>query len=135
MKVLIVDDEPLARERLDRMVRAVDGFQVVGQAGNGQEALVAAEQTAPDVVLMDVRMPGMDGLAVAQHLAELDVPPAVIFCTAYDDYAVEAFTSQAIGYLLKPIKQADLIAALQRTRRVNKVQLAELQQLTPPGSE
>lgn len=135
MKVLIVDDEPLARERLDRMVKAVEGFRVVGQAGNGQEAIIAAEQTSPDVVLMDVRMPGMDGLAAAQHLAELEVPPALIFCTAYDDYAVEAFSSQAIGYLLKPVKQAALSAALQRTRRVNKVQLAELQHLAPlPGS-
>lgn len=128
MNVLIVDDEPLARDRLKRMVQAIGGFQVIGQAGNGQEAISLAERNVPDVVLMDVRMPGMDGLAAAQHLAELDVPPAVIFCTAYDDYAVEAFTSQAIGYLLKPIKQDELVAALKRTRRVNKAQLSELQQ-------
>ncbi len=128
MKVLIVDDEPLARERLQRMLKALGGYDVVGHAGNGQEAIEQAEKTAPEVVFMDVRMPGMDGIAAAQHLAELDVPPAVVFCTAYDDYAVEAFSSEAIGYLLKPIKKEELGAALERTRRVNKAQLNELQQ-------
>lgn len=128
MKVLLVDDEPLARDRLQRMVHAVPGYIVVGQAGNGQEAVDQAKKTSPDIVFMDVRMPGMDGLAAAQHLAELEVPPAVIFCTAYDDYAVEAFSSQAVGYLLKPVKKEELAAALSRARRVNKAQLAELQQ-------
>ena len=128
MKVLIVDDEPLARDRLQRMVAAVTGYSVVGQAGNGQEAVDLAQRTSPDIVFMDVRMPGMDGLAAAQHLADLDVPPAVIFCTAYDDYAVEAFSSQAVGYLLKPVKKEELASALSRARKVNKAQLAELQQ-------
>ncbi|HEX4882039.1 MAG TPA: LytTR family DNA-binding domain-containing protein [Porticoccaceae bacterium] len=128
MKVLIVDDEPLARERLGRMVLALGGFRVVGQASHGQEAVRLARELSPEVVFMDVRMPGMDGLAAAQHLAELDPPPAVIFCTAYGDYAVEAFSSQAVGYLLKPVRQADLAAALNRARRVNKAQLAELRQ-------
>lgn len=131
MNVLIVDDEPLARERLSRMILALGGFRIVGQASHGQEAVRLAREAGPDVVFMDVRMPGMDGLAAAQHLAELDPPPAVIFCTAYGDYAVEAFSSQAVGYLLKPVRQADLAAALHRVRRVNKAQLAELRQL--PG--
>jgi len=128
MSILIVDDEPLARDRLARMLLSLGNCRVVGQAGNGQEAINLARETNPEVVFMDVRMPGMDGLAAAQHLAELDIPPAVIFCTAYDDYAVEAFSSQAIGYLLKPVKQEELISALNRTRRVNKAQLSELQQ-------
>lgn len=128
MNVLIVDDEPLARDRLKRMVTAIPGYTVVGQAGNGQDAVDLARKSAPDIVFMDVRMPGMDGLAAAQHLSELDVPPAVIFCTAYDDYAVEAFSSQAVGYLLKPVKKEDLASALERARRVNKAQLAELHQ-------
>jgi len=128
MNVLICDDEPLARDRLARMLATLGNCRVVGQAGNGQQAINVAQDANPDVVFMDVRMPGMDGLAAAQHLAELDIPPAVIFCTAYDDYAVEAFSSQAIGYLLKPVKQEELMAALERTRRVNKAQLAELQQ-------
>lgn len=127
MKILIVDDEPLARDRLQRMVSVVPGYEVVGQAGNGQEAVAMAQKTSPDIVFMDVRMPGMDGLAAAQHLSELDVPPAVIFCTAYDDYAVEAFSSQAVGYLLKPVKKEELAGALGRASRVNKAQLAELQ--------
>ncbi|MGK2914225.1 MAG: LytR/AlgR family response regulator transcription factor [Porticoccaceae bacterium] len=128
MNVLIVDDEPLARERLARMILALGGFRIVGQAGSGQEAIRAAKDIGPDVVFMDVRMPGMDGLAAAQHLAELNPPPAVIFCTAYGDYAVDAFSSEATGYLLKPVKREDLAAALNRTRRINKAQLAELQQ-------
>lgn len=128
LNILIVDDEPLARDRLARMLTAIGGCRIIGQAGSGQEAINEAQKTNPDVVFMDVRMPGMDGLAAAQHLAELDVPPAVIFCTAYDDYAVEAFSSEAIGYLLKPVKQDDLVNALNRTRRVNKAQLHELQQ-------
>lgn len=126
--VLIVDDEPLARDRLARMLSGLPDTQVVGQASNGQEALTMARECTPDVVLVDVRMPGMDGISAAQHLAQMDPPPAVIFCTAYDDYAVDAFASQAMGYLLKPVKQHDLESALQRARRVNRVQLAELQQ-------
>ena len=128
MKVLIVDDEPLARERLARMILIQGGMNIIGQAGNGQEAIRLAEEHRPDVVLMDVRMPGMDGLAAAHHIAELNPPPAVVFCTAYGDYAVEAFSSQATGYLLKPVKQADLEQALLQTRRVNKAQITELQQ-------
>ncbi len=128
MNILIVDDEPLARERLARMLTSIGGYRIIGQAGSGQEAIKLAEQASPDVVFMDVRMPGMDGLAAAQHLAELDVPPAVVFCTAYDDYAVEAFSSEAIGYLLKPVKREELLTALNRTRRVNKAQLNGLQE-------
>ena len=127
MKVLIVDDEPLARDRLKRMLSSIGECRVVGEACNGEQALSMAGEISPDLVFMDVRMPGMDGLAAAQYLAEIEPPPAVIFCTAYDDYAVEAFSSQAIGYLLKPIKQADLEHAISRTKRINKAQLTELQ--------
>ncbi len=128
MKVLIVDDEPLARERLVRMTSSVEHCKVVGQADSGYDAIELTQITSPDVVLMDVRMPGMDGISAAQHLAELDPPPAVIFCTAYNDYAVEAFSSQALGYLLKPVRQDDLEAALMRVRRLNKAQLGQLEQ-------
>lgn len=131
MNILIVDDEPLARDRLKRMITALPGYTVVGFAGNGQEAVDMAQSAKPDIVFMDVRMPGMDGLVAAQHLADLTVPPAVIFCTAYDDYAVEAFSSQAVGYLLKPVKKEELASALDRARRVNKAQLTELKQM--PG--
>mgnify|MGYP001826052872 CR=1 FL=1 len=130
MRVLIVDDEPLARDRLRRMLSAIDNCTVVGDAGDGEQALAVAKEVVPDLVFMDVRMPGMDGLIAAQHLAKIEPPPAVIFCTAYDDYAVEAFSTQAIGYLLKPVKQVDLENVLSRTRRVNKAQLNELQEST-----
>jgi two-component system response regulator AlgR len=128
MRVLIVDDEPLARERLKRMLSAVGSCMIVGEAGSGEQALKVAGEFGPDLVFMDVRMPGMDGLAAAQYLSDFEPPPAVIFCTAYDDYAVEAFSSQAIGYLLKPVKQVDLENAILRTKRINKAQLTELQE-------
>jgi two-component system response regulator AlgR len=127
MRILIVDDEPLARDRLKRMLSVIDGCMHVGEAGSGEQALEVAEKFSPDLVFMDVRMPGMDGLAAAQYLSDFEPPPAVIFCTAYDDYAVEAFSSQAIGYLLKPVKQVDLENAILRTKRINKAQLIELQ--------
>ncbi len=127
MKVLIVDDEPLARERLSRMIANISGCQVVAEAGNGEQALVAAKEYEPHVVLMDVRMPGMDGIAAAHHLAETQPAPAVIFCTAYDDYAIEAFASEATGYLLKPVKQGDLEWAVARAQRVNLAQLENVQ--------
>jgi len=127
MRILIVDDEPLACDRLKRMLSVIDGCMHVGEAGSGEQALEVAEKFSPDLVFMDVRMPGMDGLAAAQYLSDFEPPPAVIFCTAYDDYAVEAFSSQAIGYLLKPVKQVDLENAILRTKRINKAQLIELQ--------
>ncbi len=128
IKVMVVDDEPLARERLVRMIAAIGGCILVGQAGSGEQAISVAQESAPDLVFMDVRMPGMDGLAAAQYLAQLEPPPAVVFCTAYDDYAVEAFSSQAIGYLLKPVKRIELEKAIQRAKRLNKAQLEEMQQ-------
>ena len=135
MDVLIVDDEPLARERLSRMVNEIEDCRVVSEAGNGEQAIAEAQIHSPQLVLMDVRMPGMDGLAAAQYLSEIDPPPAVIFCTAYDDYAVEAFSSQAIGYLLKPVKRSELEAAIQRSKRINKAQLTELQEYREEGDQ
>lgn len=133
MEVMIVDDEPLARERLVRMVEELDNCVVVAQAGSGEQALEEAQRATPELVLMDVRMPGMDGLAAAQYLAELDPPPALIFCTAYDDYAVEAFSAHAQGYLLKPVKRNELEQAIQRAKRVTRAQLTELAVQASPG--
>ena len=82
MKVLICDDEALARERLARFLKDMDGYQIVGEAENGQDALDQAALTSPDIVLLDLRMPVMDGLACAEKLAQLPEPPAVIFCTS-----------------------------------------------------
>jgi two-component system response regulator AlgR len=126
MRVMIVDDEHLARDRLARMVDKVEDVEVVGQAQNGIEAVRLAGDCLPDLVLLDIRMPGMDGLETARHLNELAEPPAIVFCTAYEEHAVEAFDVQAVGYLLKPVRREDLKEALTRARRVNRVQLQAL---------
>jgi two-component system, LytTR family, response regulator AlgR len=126
LKVLIVDDEQPARERLRSLLAEIPDAEVVGEAVNAHEALGAAHDLAPDVVLLDVRMPGMDGLQAARHLNVLEEPPAVIFTTAYDQYAVEAFEAQAVGYLLKPVRPEQLVAALARAGRLTRVQLQKL---------
>ena len=117
LKILLVDDEPLARDRLRVLLGdlAVQRpTEVVGEAANGLEALAVLRQQGVDVVLADIRMPGMDGIELASHLGRLEKPPAVIFTTAYDNYAVQAFDLNAIDYLLKPVRAQRLLAALQK---------------------
>jgi two-component system response regulator AlgR len=126
MKVLIVDDEKLARDRISRMLADVDGYDVVGEAGHGMEAIEESQRAQPDVVLLDIRMPGMDGLEAARHLMQMEEPPAVVFCTAYEEHAIEAFNVQAVGYLLKPVRREDLVNVLRSAKRANKAQLAAL---------
>jgi two-component system response regulator AlgR len=126
LKVLIVDDEPPARERLRSLLAEIEDVEVAGEAGNAREALSQAHDLVPDVVLLDVRMPGMDGLEAARHLNVLAEPPAVIFTTAFDQYAVQAFEAQAVGYLLKPVRKEQLAAALTRAGRLTRVQLQKL---------
>lgn len=128
MNILLVDDEQLARARLQRFIENNALGSVVAHAQNGLEAITAVEQFRPDVVLLDIQMPVMDGLEAAQHLSQLDVPPAIIFTTAYDEYALQAFDVQAVGYLLKPIRQDDLKTALTKLAKINKVQVAALNQ-------
>ena len=126
LKVLIVDDEPPARERLRGLLTEIGDVDVIGEAATGAEALSCVHDLAPDVLLLDVRMPGMDGLETARHLNVLDEPPAVIFTTAYDQYAVEAFEAHAVGYLLKPVRKEQLAAALTRAGRLTRAQLQTL---------
>lgn len=128
MDILIVDDEPLARQRLIRMIGRIDGYEVVAEAGRADEVMVAICQHDPDVVLLDVRMPGEDGLSLAYRIAELEDPPALIFCTAFDQYALEAFGTQAVGYLLKPVKAEHLQEVLAKACRLNKLQRVQLDQ-------
>ena len=125
-RVLVVDDEVPARERLRRLLLELGDVEVVGEAANGSEAVRLAGELKPDVCLLDVRMPGMDGLEAARHMALLPTAPAVVFTTAYDNYAIEAFDTQAIGYLLKPVRAEKLKAALRRAGRLAGAQLAAI---------
>lgn len=127
MKILIVDDEPLARSRLRALLQDMREHEVLGEAGNGREAIERCAALEPDVVLLDIRMPGMDGLEAARHIAGAPLPPAVIFTTAYDDHALAAFESRAVDYLLKPVRAARLAAALANARRHTRAQLDVLQ--------
>ena len=129
MKVLIVDDEQLARGRIARMIGDIEGYEVAGEAANGMDAVRLAEKVHPDAVLLDIRMPGMDGLEAARHISGFDESPAVIFCTAYEEHAIEAFNVQAVGYLLKPVRKEDLVTALGNASRTNKAQLSALAQV------
>ena len=127
MKILIADDEPLARERLTRLLNKVPNSQVLEPcAENGQQALQLVDQLKPDIVLLDIGMPGLDGLQVAAKLCELSDAPAVIFCTAHDEYALQAFDVSAIGYLVKPVRIEQLQTALAKAQRINRLQLAAL---------
>lgn len=127
MHVLVVDDEVLARQRSIRMIDMIDGYSVVGEAANGDAAIQSIQNLDPDIVLLDIRMPGDDGLVTAKKIADLNDPPAVIFCTAYNEYAIEAFETLAVGYLLKPLQSEQLATALEKASRVNKVQKAALE--------
>ena len=120
MRVVIVDDEALARERLRRLLAEFPGYEVVGEAGDGEQALALIRAQNPDLVLLDIRMPGTDGLQVARQLSEEKTPPAVIFTTAFSEHALSAFDASATAYLLKPIRKEKLREALQRARRPSR---------------
>ena len=126
MKVLIVDDEKLARARLRELISKIGEHSIVGEAVNGGDAVEKAVALKPEVLLMDIRMPVMDGLEAATHLMAIDSPPVVIFTTAYDQHALEAFEVNAVDYLLKPIRRERLAAALQKARRVTLKQLQDI---------
>ncbi|MBM69589.1 MAG: DNA-binding response regulator [Haliea sp.] len=133
MKILLVDDEPLARDRLRRLLQRLRPEAEVIEAGSGEDALALLAREDPSLVLLDVRMPGMDGIEVAAALDRLPAPPAVIFCTAYDEYALDALRHQAVAYLLKPVRETELARALATAGRVNRVQLAALSDGEPAG--
>lgn len=113
MKVLVVDDEAPARRRLIRMLAEIDGVEVVGEAGGGLEALACVSRTQPDLLLLDIRMPLLDGLELVARYAHL---PPVVFVTAYDEHAVRAFECDAVDYLLKPVRPERLAEAIRRAR-------------------
>ena len=118
MKVLVVDDEQPARERLKQLLDDESDYDFVGEAANGNDALRLSTELRPDIVLLDIRMPGLDGIETARHLNTLDNPPAVIFTTAYDEYAIDAFDARAVGYVLKPVRRSRLVGALEQASRL-----------------
>jgi len=126
LSVLIVDDELPARERLQRLVAEVPGCTVAGVCSNGADTLPLVGKLKPAVVLLDIRMPGMTGIEVARHLGALEHPPAIVFTTAYDEYALQAFDSQAVDYLLKPVRRERLEQALKQASRLSSPQLRSL---------
>lgn len=127
MDILICDDEPLAVERLSRLVTQM-GHQVIATAAYGQQAIEMVQFYQPDVVLLDIQMPEMDGLTCAQYLRQLEPSPAIVFCTAYDQHALEAFKSHAEGYLLKPIMQQELQQVLDQLTKLTQAQMSNLKQ-------
>lgn len=132
LKILLVDDEALARNRLRELlgdIASQQPTQVIGEAANGLAALDILQQHLADVVLADIRMPGMDGLELAGHLGHLATPPAIIFTTAYDNYAVQAFDLNALDYLLKPVRAQRLLAALQKARPLQRDEQSQLAQV------
>lgn len=124
MRTLIVDDEALARGRLRGLLGEIEGVVVVAEASHGREAVELAAEHAPELLLLDIQMPGMDGLEVAHHVAGFDVPPAVVFCTAYDEHALAAFEAHAVDYLVKPVRLERLRAAIDKARRYAAPELA-----------
>lgn len=115
---LVVDDEPLARRKLASLVAEVPWLEQVGEADDGAAALEAIARLHPDIVFLDIRMPGLSGLQVVEALADADPAPAVVFTTAFDQYAVTAFELDAVDYLLKPFGRERFLKAVERARGV-----------------
>jgi two-component system response regulator AlgR len=132
MRVLIVDDEEPARERLRELCAEIPGVTVVGMAASGRAAIEMLSNHTVDCMLLDIAMPGLDGLETANHLAHDETAPAVIFCTAHDDHALEAFEARAVDYLLKPIRADRLARALERARRLAPAELRDLDEAVRP---
>ncbi len=124
LKILIADDEAPARNRMRDLLAEIDHVAIVAEAKNGKEAIDMALETKPDLMLLDIRMPVMDGIEAAQHAQKLQPRPQVIFTTAFDVYAIKAFDLNAIDYLLKPIRQERLQAAINKAHALQPNQIA-----------
>ncbi|MCP4926704.1 MAG: response regulator transcription factor [Gammaproteobacteria bacterium] len=132
--VLITDDEAPARSRLRRLLDELTGYKVIGEAANGNEALQICLTESPDIILLDIRMPDIDGIETARHLATFHDSPAVIFTTAFDSYAIKAFDTHAIGYLLKPVRREKLERALGFATQLARPQIEALNNGQQPGT-
>ncbi|MGB0494729.1 MAG: LytR/AlgR family response regulator transcription factor [Kangiellaceae bacterium] len=126
MNILVVDDEPLAQQRLKLLLSDLSSVSAVQTANNGLQAIEACQVSKPDVILMDIRMPAMDGLEAANHISKMEQAPAIIFTTAYDEYALEAFNVKAIDYLLKPVRRQNLEEAIAKASTLNQAQISAL---------
>lgn len=122
MDIIIVDDELLARDRLARMLADEPNYRVVAQAATTEEAMTAVMAHDPDIVLLDIHMPGDSGLQAAERIAQLEDSPAVVFCTAHDQHALDAFGVNAVDYLLKPVRKEKLLQALSKAQSLNRAQ-------------
>ena len=131
LKLLIADDEAPARSRLRELLSGIHNVEIVAEAKNGQEALNLINDNKPDIVLLDIRMPEMNGIETAQHLQKMTPSPAVIFTTAYDRYAIQAFDLNAVDYLLKPIRFERLQAAINKAHALLPKQLESIAALNP----
>jgi two-component system response regulator AlgR len=132
LRVLIVDDEAPARRRLRELLddcMSALPISIVGEAGNGREAMEILHAVAADLVLSDIHMPEMDGIELARHLLKLPQPPVVIFTTAYNEHAVQAFDVSAVDYLMKPVRMQRLLAALQKVPRLKPLPVNKLDEL------
>lgn len=117
LNILIIDDEQPARDRLRRLLAGMPRFEVVGEAASSAEALERIRELSPDILLLDISMPGMNGMALARVLREGGASPAIIFCTAYQDQALNAFEVEAVDYLVKPVREERLENSLEKARR------------------
>lgn len=131
LKILIADDEAPARNRLRELLAEIPDTLITSEAATGKEALDMASENLPHVMLLDIRMPEMDGIEAAEHSLKLYHPPAVIFTTAYDAHAMQAFEMNAVDYLLKPIRQERLVNALKKARALLPSQLGGIKKLRP----
>jgi two-component system LytT family response regulator/two-component system response regulator LytT len=131
LKAVVVDDEQLAREELIYMLEQMPNLEVIGQAGNGLEAIGVVERVSPDVLFLDVQMPGLNGFEVAHRLIQNGTTPSIVFVTAFDRHAIEAFEVNAVDYLLKPVEAARLTTTVDRVRR----RLASERGIARPGAE
>jgi two-component system response regulator AlgR len=124
MNILIADDETPARNRLKRLINEYPDYNVIAEAKNGQEAIDLCAKHQPEIILMDIRMPGIDGLEAARIINEQDQPPAIIYCTAFSDHALKAFETHAVDYLLKPVVKERLFEALASSVQLTRAQIA-----------
>ena len=129
LNILIADDEAPARNRMRDLLTDIENVALVAEAKNGKEAIDLALQTKPDLMLLDIRMPLMDGIEAAQHAQKLEPKPHIIFTTAFDAYAIKAFDLNAIDYLLKPIRLERLQAAIDKAQALKPKQIAALKPL------